>query len=140
MGSDRRVANLLSTLSLAVIDRAGAAAAQATALTGSQPVALTSLVNFAEGEASSSLQRGLGVSQPATARILDQLEAAGLVTRERGRDGDAREVRPRLTARGRRTAAQVLDARMAAVEEVLEPLSPRDRERLAELWSHCWAV
>jgi DNA-binding MarR family transcriptional regulator len=127
------VANLLSTLSLAVIDRASAAAAHATGLTGSQPAALTALVNFAEGEASSSLQRGLGVSQPATARILDQLVAAGLATRQRGKEGDAREVRPRLTARGRRVATQVVAARMAAAEEVLAPLSTRECQRLGEL-------
>jgi MarR family transcriptional repressor of emrRAB len=126
----RRTANLTAALALALIDRMAAATTELTSLPPSHSTAVVALANFAEGQPLSVLQRGLGVSQPGVVRILDRLEAEGLATRERGRGADGREVHARLTARGRRTVAKVLDARMEAVEEALAELPRNERREL----------
>ena len=77
------------------------------------------------------LRHHVGLSQPAAVRLVDRLEADGLVAREPGRD--ARSIGLVLTPAGRRAAAAVRAAREAAIERLLAPLAPADRAALGAL-------
>ena len=80
------------------------------------------------GEASGeTLQFALGLSQPACVRLVDRLVDAGFVARRR-RSGD-RRVWLRLTAKGRRAAASLLDREGTPVEAALRDAIPDPAER-----------
>src|ERR1700753_2978836 len=70
-------------------------------------------------------------SQPTMTTQVRRLEDAGLVTRTVD-PGDARAVRIRITAEGRRTLNAVGADRAAAIEPQLAMLEPADREVLTE--------
>ncbi|MDD4868045.1 MAG: MarR family winged helix-turn-helix transcriptional regulator [Mycobacterium sp.] len=70
-------------------------------------------------------------SQPTMTTQVRRLEEAGLVTRTLD-PGDARAVRIRITAEGRRTLDAVRADRAAAIEPQLAQLQPADRRVLAE--------
>jgi DNA-binding MarR family transcriptional regulator len=81
------------------------------------------------GEAASeTLQFALGLSQPASVRLVDRLVDAGVVARRR-RAGD-RRVWLRLTAKGRRAAGSLLDREREPVEAALRDALP-DRADLS---------
>jgi MarR family transcriptional regulator, negative regulator of the multidrug operon emrRAB len=78
--------------------------------------------------ASETLQFALGLSQPASVRLVDRLVDAGVVARHR-RAGD-RRVWLRLTAKGRRAAGSLLDREREPVEAALRDALP-DRADLS---------
>ena len=81
------------------------------------------------GEATSeTLQFALGLSQPACVRLVDRLVESGLMRKTR-RSGD-RRVWLGLTAKGRRSAAALLDQERAPVEAALRAALP-GRDELA---------
>jgi len=71
-------------------------------------------------------------SSGAITNRLDRLEAAGLVVR-RPNPADRRGVLVRLTDRGREVAEACLEGLVAAEAQLLDPLTPAERERLASL-------
>jgi MarR family transcriptional repressor of emrRAB len=73
----------------------------------------------------------VGLSHPGAVRLVDRLEADGLVVR--GAASDSRAVALHLTARGREAASQVILARERVLERLLAPLSPDEREQLQAL-------
>jgi MarR family transcriptional regulator, lower aerobic nicotinate degradation pathway regulator len=76
--------------------------------------------------------RRLGLDRSDISALMDELEAQGLVTRERDAEDRRRNV-VRLTARGAELQ-QELDAIVAAAQErMLEPLDEADREALTAL-------
>jgi len=77
------------------------------------------------------LRRPLGLSQSATVRVVDALEADGLALRSPG--ADARSVRVELTAAGRKAARAVLRRRSAVVDTALGALSDSERDALTGL-------
>ncbi|WP_025737941.1 MarR family winged helix-turn-helix transcriptional regulator [Mycobacterium genavense] len=70
-------------------------------------------------------------SQPTMTTQVRRLEDAGLVSRTVD-PGDARAVRIRITAEGRRTLNALRADRAAAIEPQLAMLEPADREVLTE--------
>ena len=88
---------------------------------------------MAGGASIDSLARILGLTHSGTVRLVDRLAAAQLVERRIG--ADARAVSLHLTPAGRRVARRVAAAREAALEQVLAPLSERQREQLNSLLS-----
>src|SRR5262245_32843316 len=130
-GAQGRDANLLGTLSLAVADRVQDAAAAAAGQGGSAPGALAALDGYLGGEPIDSLSRALGVTHSAAVRLVDRLGESGLVERRRGADGRSVAVVP--TDAGRQAARRVLEARAAALEDVLAVLSESERRQLAGL-------
>jgi MarR family transcriptional regulator, negative regulator of the multidrug operon emrRAB len=129
--TDRRDANLLGALSLAVADRLETATRAAAAHGGSAPAALTALDTFLEGSSIDTMRRPLGLTHSAAVRLVDRLAGAGLVRRAAGEDG--RSVAVFLTPAGRRAAAQVQDGRTRALAHVLAPLTAAERESLTRL-------
>ncbi|MDX3227708.1 MarR family winged helix-turn-helix transcriptional regulator [Streptomyces sp. ME19-01-6] len=78
------------------------------------------------------LAQRLEVVPRAVTTLVDALEAHGSV--RRAPDPDSRRVvRVELTDTGRATLRALRDARRAAAEEILAPLSDRQREVLGEL-------
>lgn len=129
MHDERRIANLLGATALAVSDRALADVTRAAGVSASGAAALVVLA-ASPGLGVTELGRRVGLSQPAAARMLDSLEAAGLAAR---RPCQGRSVSVTLTAAGRRTARRVLGARGTPLADALEALDDGEQEALAEL-------
>jgi MarR family transcriptional repressor of emrRAB len=124
-----REANLLGSLSLAVADRLQLAAEDAAGRSGSAPAALAALSTHLEGESIDALAKSLGLTHSAAVRLVDRLEASGLVKRAQATDG--RAVSVKLTATGRELGQDILSARERALGDVLEGLRPSERRALA---------
>lgn len=126
-----RDANLLGAVSLAVLDRMSAATRAASGHRGSAPAALAALSTYLEGSSIDALARALGLTHSAAVRLVDRLEAEGLVRRERGEDG--RSVAVALTVAGRAAGGDVLREREQALNATLSVLSEAERAELARL-------
>lgn len=125
-----RVQQLLGVTALAAVDRLRAAVAGGPELSEAEAGALVHLQAWPGGSVN-DLAGVVARSQPATVRLIDRLEARGLVRR---RDGaDRRTVALMLTDAGSRAADAALAARAAALEPLLAGLSPRERETLEHL-------
>ncbi|MEO1321293.1 MAG: MarR family transcriptional regulator [Pseudomonadota bacterium] len=81
------------------------------------------------GESIDSLRRALGLTHSGTVRLIDTLEAEGLVARARSAR-DARAVVLRPTAKGRRRAKRVLATRERTIAQVMGSL---DSDQVAAL-------
>jgi DNA-binding MarR family transcriptional regulator len=76
------------------------------------------------------LARALGSSASATSRLIDRMEAAGLLTRDRAA-ASRREIVLLLTESGRRLAEWITVRRRDALSQVFESMTPEGREALA---------
>ncbi|MFE5565032.1 MarR family winged helix-turn-helix transcriptional regulator [Amycolatopsis japonica] len=126
---DSRTGNLLGAAALAVTDLTLADTTGTAGLSASGAAALVALAT-APTISVTDLGRRVGLSQSAAARMVDSLQAAGLVER---RPGAGREVAVQLTPRGRRTARDMLASRTKVLTDVLDVLNDRERETLAAL-------
>jgi len=78
----------------------------------------------------SRLAGALGASASASSRLVDRMQAAGLLTRDRAA-ASRREIVLIPTESGRRLAEWVRGRRRAALGEVLQGMTPDGREALA---------
>lgn len=124
---DPRLVNRVGALTARVNDAVVAATAAYRDVTASHPEALTALLNFGEGERAETLQRALGLSQPATAHLMAKLEDRGFVERRPDPD-DGRASRVHLTPAGRDLATRMLEDRLAAISGVLGGLSAAEQK------------
>ena len=122
----RRTANLLGALGLALGERA----APEGPSTASDQAALVTLAHYPD-QPVEALRRTLVLTHSGAVRVVDRLEAAGLVVRAPA--GQGRTLALRLTPAGRDRAARVLAERLAALEPVLEPLTAAEEATLAAL-------
>jgi DNA-binding MarR family transcriptional regulator len=122
-----RAGNVLGALSLVLTDRIAGAAGRSPA----SAAALTALDQFLGGGTVDRLRRALGLTSSGTVRLVDRLEADGLV--RRGPGGDGRSTSLTLTAAGTRAARRIAAARAAVLEEALAVLPPADREAFERL-------
>ncbi len=76
------------------------------------------------------LARALGSSASATSRLIDRMEGAGLLTRDRAA-ASRREIVLLPTESGMRLAEWIGSQRRAALAEVLAAMSPDGRDALA---------
>lgn len=82
-----------------------------------------------------TLATALGTAASSVTRLVDKLEAAGYVAR--GADAHSRTiVTVGVTESGRDVVGAVLARRHALLEEVLDAMSPMDRERAAAAAGH----
>lgn len=126
---DKRLANLLGALALTVNDLAlaDATAAAGTSVSGSAALVVLST---APGLSVTELGRRVGLSQPATARMVDALERRGLVER---RPTLARAVAVHLTTAGTGAAGRILGQRGGRIGSLTSALDERERAVFAEL-------
>jgi DNA-binding MarR family transcriptional regulator len=127
---DRRTANLLGALVTLLHDELADATARAAAHGAAIPAALVT-VRGEPGLSIDALRRILGLSHSGAVRLLDRLEADGVVARKPGPDG--RTVALQLTAAGRRQADEVQAARQQAMQRALGRLTPGEQGQLLRL-------
>jgi DNA-binding MarR family transcriptional regulator len=106
-----------------------AATVQSASGAGGRGAAITALAAFASGSPIDRLAWSLGLSHSRVVRLVDQLEADGLVTRARG-SLDRRTVHVTLTKSGWALASQITDARLATLAEEVDALGEEDRAAL----------
>ena len=128
-----RLANLLGAAVLGVHDLLVSAANDEAERGGATAAALATLTQY-EGLSQEQLRGCLGISQPATVRLVDALVAGGLA--ERGPGPDRRTLSITLTEDGHRRAGQVLAARAAALEPLLDGVAAADRASLVRVLEH----
>jgi DNA-binding MarR family transcriptional regulator len=130
--ASEQAVNLLGALSLAVTDRLGQAV---TARVGSvsDAAALSALHQFLRSPTIDLLARALGLTSSGTVRLVDRLEAEGLVRRGSKGAGDGRATTVALTAAGRRRAREITEARRDLLASSLGVLDEGERRRFGEL-------
>jgi MarR family transcriptional regulator, negative regulator of the multidrug operon emrRAB len=125
-----RLTNLLGVVALAANTRMEQAVAKNVVHGGSGPSALVHVAAHPGGRLE-ELRRVLGISQPATVRLVDRLIVEGLLERRPGADRRSRALR--LTDTGERAAAGVLERRTASLRALLEVLEPDEQAALEPL-------
>lgn len=101
-------------------------------LTPAQARALRVIVGGGSPLRMVDLANRLDIVPRSVTTLVDALEAAGLVTRTPD-PANRRSLLVLPTEQGRATRARMAAARREAVEEVLAPLSPEQREALSDL-------
>jgi DNA-binding MarR family transcriptional regulator len=123
--------NLLGALSLAITDRVDDAVTDAAGQAATGAIALSALEHFLDRPSIDTLAQVLGLSSSGTVRLVDRLEGAGLVRRERAGDGRVTRLVP--TAEGERVAREVTAARREVLRDALRVLDADEQAALGEL-------
>ncbi len=131
MTSNLRTANLLGALAGAVEDRLQRELKTHANQTDSAAAALN-LIGFYEGCSNGALSTSLGLSHTATVRLLDKLEAEGLVERRAAED-DQRAIALFLTRKGQSRLREILKKRCAALCDAIRVLSPAEERQFSHL-------
>ncbi len=118
-------ANVFGALALFVADRMADAFA-ATGEAVSSAAALSALYHLLDHPTIDVVARAIGLTSSGTVRLVDKLEAAGLVAR--GEGSDRRSTTIALTAAGRAKAEHISTARVDLLRDALGSLSQHDRE------------
>jgi MarR family transcriptional regulator, negative regulator of the multidrug operon emrRAB len=129
-GHNARHANLLGALALRIVDQLRDALVDDGGRGFSATAALIHL-RLRPGQNIDFLARLLEISHPATVRLVDRLEAAGLVERRASRDPRARALV--LTRAGQRAAVAALSKRLDVLLDILGPLTASERRQLEPL-------
>jgi DNA-binding MarR family transcriptional regulator len=125
-------ANRLGALALRLTDRMVLAVTVGAGLSLSAATALSAIDRFfAEAPSIDALRRVVGLTPSGGVRLVDGLEAEGLVRRRTGHDGRVRVIE--LTAKGRRAQLAIVEAREQVLLEALTPLSARERDALGSI-------
>jgi DNA-binding MarR family transcriptional regulator len=133
MAKKLRTANLLGALACEIAERLDERLKKHPNGSDSAAAALN-MISFYEGCSNNALSRALKLSHTTTVRLIDKLEAQGIV--ERRQAADRRAVSLFLTKRGREQARAVVRDRCVALGEIVDVLSERQRsqfDKLAEI-------
>jgi MarR family transcriptional regulator, negative regulator of the multidrug operon emrRAB len=123
-----RQANLVGALAVAVVDRLHEARADDDGRGLTATAALNHL-RLRPGQNIDFLARLLYISHPATVRLVDRLEAEGLIKRQ----PDAEDARSRalfLTPAGQQAALAAARKRLEILNQMLSPLTAAERRQL----------
>jgi len=123
-----RQANLLGALAIAAVDRLHEARADEDGRGLTATAALNHL-RLRPGQNIDFLARVLHISHPATVRLINRLEAEGLVERRPDED-DARSRALALTPAGQRAALAAARQRLEVLGQMLSPLTAAERRQL----------
>ena len=123
--------NMLGAVALALADRIAACAQATSSLHDSAASALVVIANH-PGEPVDAIRRTLGLTHSGAVRLVDGLEANGLVERRRS-DSDARAIALWPTRPGKRTASKILAARAEMLEPVFAGTSEADKQAIVAL-------
>lgn len=126
-----RTANLLGAASLALTDLALSDATHARRLSTSSSAAMVSL-HANPGLSVSELGRRVGLSQPAACRMVDSLEADGLVQRVQS-SINRRWTTVQPTPEGDELTLQLLEGHNAPLAAIVEKLDDSDQQTLTGL-------
>jgi DNA-binding MarR family transcriptional regulator len=123
-----RQANLLGALAIAVVDRLHEARAGDHGRGLTATAALNHL-RLRPGQNIDFLARLLHISHPATVRLVNRLEAEGLLER-RPDEEDARSRALVLTPAGQRATLAAASKRLQVLDQMLSPLTAAERRQL----------
>ncbi|MFD0815861.1 MarR family winged helix-turn-helix transcriptional regulator [Amycolatopsis umgeniensis] len=126
-----RTLNLLGAVVTGVHDQLVSAVETVAGRSGALAATLAMTAQY-EGLTMGTLQRFLGVSRPATIRLVNLLENDGLAER-RNLDDDRRTTSVVLTDAGHREARHILAARRAVLQQLLPESSKQERAVLDSL-------
>lgn len=126
-----RTANLLGAAALAVTDLTLGAVTKAAGVSTSGAAALVTL-SANPGLSVTELGRRVGLTQSAAARMVDSMQADGLVER-RPNPLSSRWVGVHLTSAGQTAAHQLLAARGSPLTGIVATLDADDQEALARV-------
>jgi DNA-binding MarR family transcriptional regulator len=132
-----RLANVLGATALALTDRMlgpGAVNALPSPVDHPSAVATLALLNWVPKMPQGRLSYCLGLSQPATVRLVDRLEDAGLV--RRARVHRRRQIWVEATEAGLGIARRYAAYRSDAMKTIVTALAPRDRTTFSRLLEH----
>ncbi len=128
-----RTANVLGALAGTITDQATAAMLTAANLptrgSSSSLAALSAIAEFLGTPTVDRLRQVLGLTASGAVRLVDRLEADGLVVRGPGADGRSRAIA--LTERGRSAAAALAAARRDLLETMLDGFTPEELDTLS---------
>jgi DNA-binding MarR family transcriptional regulator len=127
--SDRRE-NLLGAFVLSVGDRLRRETEEAIGHTGASAAALIMVAQFPD-RTIEFLRQAIGLSHPATVRVVDRLVEQKLVHRAPAGQGPA--VALSVTVAGRRQARKILEIRQKVLGESLPELSPAESDALSAI-------
>jgi MarR family transcriptional regulator, negative regulator of the multidrug operon emrRAB len=130
MNRDDRRDNMLGAFVLSVGDRLRRETEEAIGHTGASPAALIMIAEFPD-RTIEFLRRSIGLSHPATVRVVDRLVEQKLVRRWPAGPGPA--VALRATAAGKRQARRVLEIRQRVLADSLPELSPAESATLVAI-------
>jgi MarR family transcriptional regulator, negative regulator of the multidrug operon emrRAB len=125
-----RLENLLGALALSLADQVRERAEAVAGAGPSGPAALLAIYRRPH-QPIEALRRAIGLSHSATVRLVDRLEADGLVSRRPAADG--REVSLALTPKGRRRVLRIEQERRSVLTRSLAGLSAAERRGLEAL-------
>lgn len=129
--TETRDLNIIGALALALSDAIHAAAGAGVPERGPAAAALMMIAHL-PGISVEEVRIAVGLSHPGAVRLIDRLQARGLVTRAANPD-DARRVALRLTEAGAAMAAGVGAARLRAMQRALAALDPGEAALLGSL-------
>jgi MarR family transcriptional regulator, negative regulator of the multidrug operon emrRAB len=132
-----RTANLLGAAALAVTDLTLGAVTKAADVSASGAAALVTL-SANPGLSVTELGRRIGLTQSAAARMVDSMQADGLVER-RPSSLSSRWIGVHLTTTGKTTAHRLLAARGSPLTDIVATLDADDQEALARVLSNLLA-
>jgi MarR family transcriptional regulator, negative regulator of the multidrug operon emrRAB len=119
--------NLLGAFILSVSDRLRRETEEAIGHTGASAAALIVIAQFPD-RSIEFLRKPIGLSHPATVRVVDRLVEQGLVRRRPAGPGPA--VALTATAAGKRQARRILEIKQTVIADSLPKLSPAESDAL----------
>ena len=125
-----RTANLLGALSAELSDRLERQLKSHPNQTDSAMAALN-IIGFFEGCSNNALSRALKLSHPATVRLVDKLEGAGLVESRSG--ADRRSVALYLSEAGRSRVRSAVAERCLELGAIVDLLDARQQAQLTQI-------
>jgi MarR family transcriptional repressor of emrRAB len=130
MNRDDRRDNLLGAFVLSVSDRLRGETEAAIGHTGASAAAMIIVAEFPD-RTIEFLRKAIGLSHPATVRVVDRLVEQGLVRKRTAGPGPA--VALTATAAGKRQARRILEIRQRVLADSLPDLSPAESDVLAAI-------
>jgi MarR family transcriptional regulator, negative regulator of the multidrug operon emrRAB len=128
--SDERALNLLGALALGLVDHLNAVVEANTGHGGESPAAIVTL-GVEPGISINMLRQILNLSHPGTVRLIDRLEADGLVERRPGADG--RTLALFLTEAGYERRETILAERRHQLHLATDCLTSAEQRQLTHL-------
>ena len=124
---DLQLINLLGASAIAIADSIQNAAKEATGNSASFPAALVILERYPKITVD-LLAQYLQLSQSGAARLVERLVNQDLVERHQG--NDRRFVHLQLTSDGKAMVEKIQQAKIAAVSDLLQPLTTQEQQQL----------
>lgn len=125
-----RTLNLLGAMALSVVDGLSAVVEENAGQGGEAPAALVTL-GVEPGLSINTLRQILDLSHPGTVRLIDRLEAQGLVERRAGADG--RTLALFLTDAGYKRRKSILAERRKQLQIAVDTLTSDEQIQLTQL-------